>query len=599
MRLNEEGQKRLKRGSAISACELLRPDVYTTSSQAYQASAAYLDGRRLNEWKFKTPGHYCYMYDDPEQQMQDYAMVGPKRDIISSAPFVTRTFSSSEIDDAHAGPIKKHVMQIDPSKITQDSLRSFWEQVGENRCESLTGPLLHDTQTTHTDIQNKYRLKDRLNKTLIPLRSKVKNLDQQAVQEEAVEAEWKRNFEGYKISLNYAQNKHLTEEEQLSSRRDKLSSIRANHTKCTPVRDRCLDELEVLNANVNQEAQWNDDLAGRKNGLEREVNQKRERTRQIDDERARCSALLTENNRKKKNLEDFLDTVHKQQAGCDTDRSLVREDMLKTQAKLAKVKKLEETCLQEQNKLKADRKTCLQQSQKCTFLNDSYDQIKANKEYYEKQLEECNNKIAQSESTIDMLKRYNVNHYNELQSSKMAYQQALLESKNLETSESKSLTDWIAGDFDNLVTQASENAAKIQGCKSKSKAAGDIERIESENARLQYMIDSLELESCKYCVPSLNQCSGRFLNDPYLCGNTKYEYDSPLLDAKKSPVVITNPSENRSPSQPTFFDPNPNPRRGGRGGFDYDNGQGSLLTSVPPQPEPDVDTGPGGGCVIS
>jgi hypothetical protein len=155
-----------------------------------------------------------------------------------------------------------------------------------------------------------------------------------------------------------------------------------------------------------------------------------------------------------------------------------------------------------------------------------------------------------------MLKKYNVDYYNGPQSSKMAYQQALLESKNLETSESQYHTDCIAGDFVNLVTEASENAAKIQGCKSKSKAAVDIELIESENARLQYMIDSLELESWKYCAPSLNQCSSRFLNDPYLCGSTKYEYNSPLLDAKKSPVITAGAgsgASRRSLSTPNYI----------------------------------------------
>jgi len=602
MKLNEEGQRRLKQGSSISACELLRPDVYTTSPDAYKISSVYLDTKRLNEWKprdAKQQGrHYCYMYDDSGQDMQDYAMVGTSvKNTIAQSPFTLRHFHSSEIDDSHTGPINKFIFEIDPSKITQNNLRTFWEKIDTNQCGFLTDPILNNVQNTNRNINDKNILKNRLKNTIIPLRQEVTDLNNDVFQEEVKRDQWLENVSSYTNVFNDAKIREESEKNILETRRATLGFVESEWSSCKPNKNKCLDELEILKENVTEETKWNNDLENERRARREEDAKKRRKLEEINVNRNKCSALLEENTRRKKNLQDFLDAVSKQYTGCDSERTVVYEDMLKTQTKLANMKMLENSCLDEQQVLKNDRKTCLQQSQKCNFLKDSFQQVKTIRDRYERELELCNNRIVEKESTRESLQKHNLSHYNELQNTKIAYQQALLEARDAENSESKSLYDKLAGDFDNVVLKATEDAAKIQGCASKSKAAGEIQRIESENARLKFLIESLDSDSCKYCVPSLQQCSSRFLNDPALCGNTQYQYNRPLVDAKKSPVMI----DNGQPNNPTPISIPPGSIT--KGNFNYTPSKlidNSNRTSVQPQNKPPVNTGPGGGmCVVS
>lgn len=603
MKLNQQGQSQLYSGSAITPCEALRPNAYDVNSKTYANSSTYLDARRLNEWKPNKPtdGYYCFMYDDRDHNMQDYLMVNKNNFALNNAPFVVDQFSTNEIDSSHTGPIKKHVYKIDKTKITPKNLNEFWEHIDLNRCEQIVDPTLQRLKTTKKDVEATEELKNKVKNTLVPLRNDVHYYRDEALDHEKQLSNTKSNFNKFSEMYDKSLQEKRSKTNNLESLKTQLSHVKDEVSSCQDENDICQRNLNIVEKQVSEETEWNNDLRSTQSKLQEEKSKKEDTLRNVQEKKARCSTTLDEKTKKQRDLQLRLEAIYKQYKGCETDKQIVYENLQTKEHKLNNMRDEKEACLKNQNELEEKKLTCYQQKQKCNFLQNEYNRIKKLLDEYQDRHNSCANDLDGYKSQKKVLIKNNVDAYNELQNAKMLYQKNLLELYHFNKEESLKVNNKIIQNYNKTAKEYVEQAKHVQGCDSKKELHEDIEKINDENSRLEYMIDAMESKPCKYCIPSVKQCATRFANDPALCGNKVYPHNLQVKDAKKSPVVSAINTNSSSTSSPNTTN---NTARDQQSDFNMNTPSSmrkdNQSDGVDDQPEPHVDTGPGGGfCVIS
>ena len=107
----------------------------------------YVGGLRMNKFKpvdaskLKANRSYCAIYNDLQQNIQDYlmgmttcSMQNPK---FNGSPFITNVYSDSSQSYALGVPINSCVIEIDDTKITAANLSAFWNAFGISHCADL------------------------------------------------------------------------------------------------------------------------------------------------------------------------------------------------------------------------------------------------------------------------------------------------------------------------------------------------------------------------------------------------------------------------------------------------------------------------------
>jgi hypothetical protein len=110
----------------------------------------YIPTMRIKEWKpfginsrsiMQSNRSYCYIDNDSNHNIQDLMMRSDKKcsdptnPLRASAPFITNMFENDRVDLAHSFPFNKCIIELDNTKINNDTLRSFYEVAEGMTCD--------------------------------------------------------------------------------------------------------------------------------------------------------------------------------------------------------------------------------------------------------------------------------------------------------------------------------------------------------------------------------------------------------------------------------------------------------------------------------
>lgn len=148
-------------------CSFLKPN--ELSGNALLIASSYVDANRIKKWNpsadtpLKKPNFdYCYINDDSSNDNIDYIMSGKScsksTDMFKSSDFITGVFSDNKPDKSRKFPIQKCVIEIDRSKLTTESLATFWNGVAKTECTQLNEPLRQENIKLTSELDQYYKM---------------------------------------------------------------------------------------------------------------------------------------------------------------------------------------------------------------------------------------------------------------------------------------------------------------------------------------------------------------------------------------------------------------------------------------------------------
>lgn len=156
-----------REGHGMERCEVLYSTDSSIDPKQFAAMTAVVGGHRLKRWKphpqdpakaqTKQGKEYCYFYNDTENAVQDYFMTRQACSMDNplfqnTSGIVTGAFKTNYQDVAHAVPIEKCVVEIDPVAAKPAALNTFWKSWGNVDCEQLMNDIREDVSTVKSDI---------------------------------------------------------------------------------------------------------------------------------------------------------------------------------------------------------------------------------------------------------------------------------------------------------------------------------------------------------------------------------------------------------------------------------------------------------------
>jgi hypothetical protein len=155
----------------LERCKFLDVNPNEVSPKEYIMVQELVQTNRIKEWKpnnipytssNNTCNVFCYLYDDPNNGMQDMMMMNCncdiEKNIFKNNPMVKRVFKNTELDKSHTVPIQKCVIEFDKSERNVDNISKFFGAISDEYCTSLAGGLfinLSDLQKQYVELYDK------------------------------------------------------------------------------------------------------------------------------------------------------------------------------------------------------------------------------------------------------------------------------------------------------------------------------------------------------------------------------------------------------------------------------------------------------------
>lgn len=171
----EQAEENQKKFHGLERCKFLDVTPNELPAEDYVMVQEFVQTNRIKEWKPNNKNNssiynssnddsvaYCYMYDDPDNAMQDMMMMNCncdiKRDIFKNNPMIKRVFQNTELDNSHLLPIKKCIIEFDKSERNSSNISKFFGALNDEYCASLARGLtleLTDLQKEYTELYDK------------------------------------------------------------------------------------------------------------------------------------------------------------------------------------------------------------------------------------------------------------------------------------------------------------------------------------------------------------------------------------------------------------------------------------------------------------
>lgn len=289
-------KKRLRRRKAIESCDILRPaDDLEMDGKAQDMMRSALDGHRINAYKpqkgdpvaeengYNPNGMgYCYMYNDRENNMQDY-MLDPSNGgcsmdnvLFKNIPFINKVYSTPVKDDTHTVPVEKCVLEIDGTKVNTENLNAFWGNFGESSCEGISGPIRTNIKEVETE---KRKIEEDLQALLVEIEKYGEDLEKnrnnltvcqekkQGKESELKDktSEYHTTYEKY-IQTRDAYADNVKKHEEKTTRQEELTTSVADYEKLVDqyqeLRDTCRNNLRQCRKTVKDLETHNNRIIG-------------------------------------------------------------------------------------------------------------------------------------------------------------------------------------------------------------------------------------------------------------------------------------------------------------------------------------------------
>ena len=150
---------------AIEKCDILRSQQSLSNGYAEALQTEFLDGLRITKFKPKTKNptkimnsnnEYCFLFNDKANNYYDLAMNGidscTKQNPIFASDFIKSVYSDTSPTDMFTYDLKKCVLEIDPSKVNDASLSTFWGNIDKNDCTINTQSLRNDLSNCQLSV---------------------------------------------------------------------------------------------------------------------------------------------------------------------------------------------------------------------------------------------------------------------------------------------------------------------------------------------------------------------------------------------------------------------------------------------------------------
>lgn len=146
-------------------CSIFELDPTKVDSETYIMSRELIETNRIKELTERNTDDttFCYIYDDKDRQIQDFILsegtCSIKSPIFANNDMIKNVFTDSNADKIHTYPIKKCIIEIDNSKVTNDNLKKFYNSIKDSYCTNMASDILTDILKTQEEFQllsNKY-----------------------------------------------------------------------------------------------------------------------------------------------------------------------------------------------------------------------------------------------------------------------------------------------------------------------------------------------------------------------------------------------------------------------------------------------------------
>ena len=151
---------------AIEKCDILRSQQSLQDGYAEALQTEFLDGLRLTKFKPKhsetNSNIHCFLFNDKANNYYDLAMTSPpnidpctkQNPLFSSSDFIKNVYSDTSPTDMFTFDLRKCVLEIDPSKVNDNTLSKFWSNVASNDCSINTQGLRNELSSCQQNLKN-------------------------------------------------------------------------------------------------------------------------------------------------------------------------------------------------------------------------------------------------------------------------------------------------------------------------------------------------------------------------------------------------------------------------------------------------------------
>ena len=161
--LTDSAQAAQRNYRGMERCDALYSLDPGIGEKEFTAMSAMIGGHRIKRWKahdsdpmnanIKPGKEYCYIYNDAENSVKDFLMVGKKCSMSNpllndTNGIITDVFKTNYRDVAHLVPVEKCVFEIDPNALTACNLNYIWKSWGESDCKQILTDMREDISIT-------------------------------------------------------------------------------------------------------------------------------------------------------------------------------------------------------------------------------------------------------------------------------------------------------------------------------------------------------------------------------------------------------------------------------------------------------------------
>ena len=153
---------------AIEKCDILRSQQSLQDGYAEALQTEFLDGLRITKFKPKNSkksmnsnNEYCFLFNDKPNNYFDLAMNSPinvdpctKQNPLFASDFIKSVYSDTSPTDMFTFDLRKCVLEIDPTKVNDAALSTFWGNVASNDCSINTQSLRNELSDCKLNMQN-------------------------------------------------------------------------------------------------------------------------------------------------------------------------------------------------------------------------------------------------------------------------------------------------------------------------------------------------------------------------------------------------------------------------------------------------------------
>ena len=361
---------------AMEKCDSL--SIPTLNANADLMRIKYVGGLRMNKFKpintsnLKANRSYCAIYNDLEQNVQDYLLsfkdtCSLENTKFKGTPFITNVYSDTSQSYALGVPINTCVIEIDDTKVTASNLSAFWNAFGISHCEDLYNEWNNDVNACNTATA-------------------------------AYTSYVAEELKSFRALGSATQHKINELEPVLASNLQALTDIMKSLAQCTVEMEKCQSDIVIAQSDINSRQS---DISGPfKNNLH-QINQSIESIKNLDVNVGLISTLIGRNKSCANDAAVYKSNIKTLQATQAQDEALYTLLQNLNSNMLAIIKEYNGyiTLLQSTNtaylqnivKLNADIKTVQQEISVEQALLDSCNSNLQHMRAYDATLQECRN----------------------------------------------------------------------------------------------------------------------------------------------------------------------------------------------------------------